>query len=171
MDTCGYLWNHFLFNFLICLCCCLVTILLFIIHVLTLPIVFPPIVPWSFRFLPSKLRSFFFSSALPDGFLTISNPLLLPFLLLLLLGFLLLLDAFVLCFLLPFLSSSPPSSHLAWCREESFYCTVPITPVKREVEELYSLEEVSRACQASLAVHVAASPPPPPSHPAPTPSV
>jgi hypothetical protein len=80
-----------------------------------------------------------------------------------------LLDAFVLCFLLPFFSSLT-SSHFARCREESFYCTVPITPVKREVEELDSLEEVSRACQASLAVHVAASPPSS-QPPCPTPSV
>nr|XP_057921417.1 GRB2-associated-binding protein 1 isoform X5 [Doryrhamphus excisus] len=31
--------------------------------------------------------------------------------------------------------------------EESFYCTVPITPVKREVEELDSVEEVSRVAR------------------------
>lgn len=30
---------------------------------------------------------------------------------------------------------------LTLCREESFYCTVPITPVKREVEELDTIEE------------------------------
>ncbi|MEQ2203143.1 hypothetical protein XENOCAPTIV_025401, partial [Xenoophorus captivus] len=31
---------------------------------------------------------------------------------------------------------------LTFCREESFYCTVPITPVKREVEELDTIEEI-----------------------------
>lgn len=40
---------------------------------------------------------------------------------------------------------------LTLCREESFYCTVPITPVKREVEELDTIEEVSRV--ARLDVH------------------
>lgn len=38
---------------------------------------------------------------------------------------------------------------LILCREESFYCTVPITPVKREVEELSTIEEVSRAARVN----------------------
>ncbi|MEQ2164268.1 hypothetical protein GOODEAATRI_004785 [Goodea atripinnis] len=33
---------------------------------------------------------------------------------------------------------------LTFCREESFYCTVPITPVKREVEELDTIEEIMK---------------------------
>lgn len=45
---------------------------------------------------------------------------------------------FVFCFLLDL------------CREESFYCTVPITPVKREVEELDKIEEVSRVAQLDV---------------------
>lgn len=40
---------------------------------------------------------------------------------------------------------------LALCREESFYCTVPITPVKREVEELDTIEEVSRVARLEVA--------------------
>lgn len=35
-------------------------------------------------------------------------------------------------------------------REESFYCTVPITPVKREVEELDTIEEVSRVARLDM---------------------
>lgn len=35
-------------------------------------------------------------------------------------------------------------------REESFYCTVPITPVKREVEELNTIEEVSRVARLDM---------------------
>lgn len=37
--------------------------------------------------------------------------------------------------------------HLTLCRDESFYCTVPITPVKREVEKLDPIEEVSRVAR------------------------
>lgn len=36
------------------------------------------------------------------------------------------------------------------CREESFYCTVPITPVKREVEELDTIEEVRRVVRLDM---------------------
>lgn len=36
------------------------------------------------------------------------------------------------------------------CREESFYCTVPITPVKREVVGLEHFEEVSRVASTFL---------------------
>lgn len=39
---------------------------------------------------------------------------------------------------------------LTLCREESFYCTVPITPVKREVEELDNIEEVSRVARLDM---------------------
>lgn len=39
---------------------------------------------------------------------------------------------------------------LTLCREESFYCTVPITPVKREVEELDTIEEVSRVARLNM---------------------
>lgn len=39
---------------------------------------------------------------------------------------------------------------LTLCREESFYCTVPITPVKREVEELDNIEEVSRLARLDM---------------------
>ena len=39
---------------------------------------------------------------------------------------------------------------LTLCREESFYCTVPITPVKREVEELDTIEEVSRVARLEM---------------------
>lgn len=39
---------------------------------------------------------------------------------------------------------------LTLCREESFYCTVPITPVKREVEELDNVEEVSRVARLDM---------------------
>lgn len=39
---------------------------------------------------------------------------------------------------------------LTLCREESFYCTVPITPVKREVEELDTIEEVSRVARLDM---------------------
>ncbi|KAJ3615180.1 hypothetical protein NHX12_018748 [Muraenolepis orangiensis] len=39
----------------------------------------------------------------------------------------------------PVCNTRPP--HHFYMLEESFYCTVPITPVKREVEELDSLEE------------------------------
>lgn len=39
---------------------------------------------------------------------------------------------------------------LTFGREESFYCTVPITPVKREVEELDTIEEVSRVARLDM---------------------
>lgn len=55
------------------------------------------------------------------------------------------------CFLLLFSFILCNSFLLTLCREESFYCTVPITPVKREVEELDTIEEVSRV--ARLDVH------------------
>lgn len=57
----------------------------------------------------------------------------------------------LLCFSLPFIScllfdfSAPPLPLVPpSCREESFYCTVPITPIKREVSGLDHLDEVSR---------------------------
>lgn len=39
------------------------------------------------------------------------------------------------------------------CREESFYCTVPITPIKREVEELNTVDEVSRVVRLEVQEH------------------
>lgn len=39
------------------------------------------------------------------------------------------------------------------CREESFYCTVPITPIKREVEELNTIDEVSRVVRLEVQEH------------------
>ncbi len=50
---------------------------------------------------------------------------------------------FVSCLLFDF--STPPLLPVPlFCREESFYCTVPITPIKREVSGLDHLDEVSR---------------------------
>lgn len=49
-----------------------------------------------------------------------------------------------------------PLCHLFFpnlCREESFYCTVPITPIKREVEELNTIDEVSRVARLEVQGH------------------
>lgn len=54
------------------------------------------------------------------------------------------------CFFSPFLC------HLFFpnlCREESFYCTVPITPIKREVEELNTIDEVSGVVRLEVQEH------------------
>lgn len=70
-------------------------------------------------------------------------------------------------FLFPAFCSSPSAlllsffffflSHLFFpnlCREESFYCTVPITPIKREVEELNTIDEVSRVARLEVQGHL-----------------
>lgn len=51
---------------------------------------------------------------------------------------------------------SLPLCHLFFpnlCREESFYCTVPITPIKREVEELNTIDEVSGVVRLEVQEH------------------